>query len=623
MLEKVRNSMQSGATYVLVAGLTVIFMFFFGMPTQTCSGGAQQTRAHLATVAGQSVYTDDVNLIYNRIYGSERTDEEEQYRQRRAKSLRNILYIKLFAERARSEGLRVSDEEFKQYIMSATRNIEYRYQYGRNGSFNGHYYKAYVQNQLRTPLVDYEAFKRDELLARKYLASRASQIMPPSFETSRAHEIKNTKMNLSFVSFSPDKLRESIEVTDEQLETFLEENAERIDQYYADNKEEKYTEPAQIRLRRVLISKPMSTDGEAKAKEVAKKWKEAKTRVLEQDEPVADVAADLGEHYKESGIMDWSELNKDKLPEGIYPAVKEAEVGDIEEVETDTSYMLVKVEDRKKAKTTPLDEVREEIATHLIKKDQVDSTVQEVTDKLLAKAKEMKSISKALEALRKQSDKQIWKDLSVEETGDFTLESQGPSPQMAARFGGQLSGFGSSWTNINKIGDSQELAVDAYKKLTTDNPVADKIYEVDGTNYIVRLKSKKAPESDTPDDTVEYALSSQKVNQVLGRWSALFGSINGQLVPPMDDYGPWLNRQLKQAVDEGAIAINTKRSPVAARLSESLKPGSAPGATGGKAGKARQILEQLKAKQKQKKGGSGAAPPAEGSSDESGGEGGE
>ena len=62
MLEKVRNSMQSGFTYVLVAGLTVIFMFFFGMPSRGCSGGANvRQNMFLANVGNDDVYTTDVD----------------------------------------------------------------------------------------------------------------------------------------------------------------------------------------------------------------------------------------------------------------------------------------------------------------------------------------------------------------------------------------------------------------------------------------------------------------------------------------------------------------------------------------------------------------------------------
>ena len=585
MLNKVRSSMQSGFTYVLVAGLTVIFMFFFGMPTQTCAGGAGRGRALLANVSGDEVYTDDVNLIYNRVYGTDRTDEEDKYLRRRATSLRSMILIKLFAQRAQNEGLRVSDKEFKQYIKDAGRNIEYRYRYGQDGSFNGHYYKAYVQNQLRATIEEYENFKRQELLARKYLATQAAQIAPSTAELRDAHKIKNTKLNLSFVSLSNKSLEDSVEVTDEDLQSFVDAKSSRIQKYYEDNQGE-FSEPAKLRIRRVYIIKPGKSAEKADKKKVDQKWKEAKRRVLEKGESVGKVAEELGESYpgQEKGLMDWSTV--DNMDQNIVDALEGAEVGDVEKVETDHAYMLVKLEGRKKKKTTPLEDVQTEIAKTLIKKERVDALVQEATDTLMKKASETGSLEKALEKLKAQSDKKVWKQLGVEETGEFTLESQGPPPQLAARFGGQLPNMGGSWTKIPKIGDSKELAVDAYKKLSEKNPVPDKVYNVGDSKYIVRLKSRQEPNEDDEIPTeLQFSLADKKVSEVLGRWSAMFGSWGGRFVPPMNSYGPWIDKQLSEAVDSEVVSLYAKRSKVAATLNQDFQPGGGAPAPGGSAKK--------------------------------------
>lgn len=576
MLEKVRNSMQSGFTYVLVAGLTVIFMFFFGMPTQTCAGGAGQRNALLASVSGSDIYTNDVNLIYNRVYGTDRTDEKEKYQQRRATSLRSLVLIKLFAERAREAGFRVGEQELKNYIKDPVRNIEFRYRYGQDGTFNGHYYKAYVQNQLRTTLDQYERFKRQELLARKYLAAQAAQIAVPEVELKLSNEVKNTKFNLSFVSINKKKLEDSVEVTDEDVETFLEENSDRIKKYY-EEQSDKYTEPAKVRIRRVYIIKPEDSASKQKKQKVKQKWAEAKKRVLEGGESVGTVAEELGESYpgQEKGLMDWSTV--DNMDQDIVEAIEGAAIGDVKKVETEHAYMLVKLEDRKEATKTPLEDVQTEIAKTLIKKEGVDTLVEEATKALSGKATETGSLKKALEKLQAESDKKVWADLSVEETGEFTLESQGPPPQLAAQFGGQLPSMG-SWSNIPKIGDSKELAVDVWKELSEKKPVAEKVYEVGGNKYIVRLKSRKGPEKDQemPEDLIA-KMSDQKVSEVLGRWSAIFGSWKGRFLPPMNDYGPWIERQLSSAVDEETVTIYGKNSPVAQILHQDFQPaGSAP-----------------------------------------------
>lgn len=585
MLERVRRSMQSGFTYILIAGLVVIFMFFFGMPSQTCSGAAGRQRAHLADVGGESIYTGDVSLLYNRFYGSDRTDEEDKYRQRRAQALRNLILIKLFSQRAKQEGFRVSTDELKDYITDAVRNVEYRYRYGRKGTFNGQYYKAYIQNRLRTQIEKYEAFKRQELLARKYLAAGATQGVVSEVERDRAETIKNTEMNLSFVPLDAERVRDAVEVEEEAIQTFLEENRDRVEKYYKDNKPEKYSEPAQIRLRRIFIDRPGQSAEDSEKKRAEQKWKEAKNRVQESGEDFATVASELSEGYAsdKGGMMDWK--TKDTVEDAVLEALKDAESGDVREVVTDKSYRLVKLEGRKEAETTPLEEVESDIAKTLLQKDRADKFVSEIKTKLHETAKKKGSLTKALEQLRSESDRAIWEELSVEETGTFTLEAQGPPPQLAGQMGGRMAGMGSSWFEIPSIGESKKLAVDAFKNLSPDAPVAEDVYEVDGTNYIVRLASRSTPEgeSDGGDEgsdgesgdepSVTQALESKKASELVGRWSAIFGTLNGRFVPPMNEYGPWIDRQLERAVDEGTVELYPKRSKVAQTLNQSFKAG--------------------------------------------------
>jgi len=585
MLEQVRRRMKSGATYVLVAGLTVIFMFFFGVPTQDCASGGpagRNTNAVLASIDGEEIESKDVNLIYNRIF-DDSNSEQKQYRQRRAASLRNVLLIKLFAKRAREAGLRVSQTELTDYIEDPARNVEVRFTYGREGTFNGHYYKAYVENRLRASLDEYEKFKRDELLARNYLAMQAAQLAVPSAELQSTHAIQNTEMNLAFVELSADKLKSSVRVSDADVSTFLEDSADQVKNYYEQNKQQEFSQPAELKVRRVYIPRPSDSADGASAEN---RWNEAQKRIFETGEPVGQVAADLGESIpgQEKGMMGWSTV--DNMDQNIVDALKGEDVGTKKRVETDGAYMIVKLEDRREAETESLEEVRTEIAKQLLREKRVDSLVQEVTTELREKAAETGSLQEALAALKEASDKPVWDDLSVEETGSFTLDQK-------------RRGMG-SWSNIPKIGDSQKLAVDAYKQLSESNPVPDKVYEVGSSKYIVRLKSKTSPDDQSsPSSALVHELSVKKVNDIIGRWSGVVGTWqsfptqvrrmmqarNLPFPPPMKEYGPWIDRQLSDAVDNGTITLYPNNSPVVRMVEESFQPGGDGAGGGPKAGK--------------------------------------
>jgi parvulin-like peptidyl-prolyl isomerase len=625
MLEKVRASMQSGATYLLVAGLTVIFMFFFGMPSRGCSGGANvRQNTYLADVGDNEVYTSDVDLIFNRVYGNQRNTDDSNYEQRRASALRSVVLIHLFADRARQEGLRVGQDEFKEFMKSTVRNMEFRYAYGRDGSWSGPYYKAYVQNRMGSTPTKYERFKREELLARKYLATQAAQVAVNPAELSFQNKVDNTKLNLAFVELTPEELEKHISLDEEAVSSFVENNADRIKKYYEDNQSD-YSTPAQYRVRRVYIVKPDDAEGEEKAKSAQKRWAEAQKRVLDNGEAVGDVAADLGEPFQKEnkGLMDWSEAGN--MDESIASAVKDAEVGDVNKVETDYAYMLVKLEDKRPSSTTPLSEARQDIAKTLLKEDQVDSILDDVTSKLLSAAKSNDSLDAALKSIatsEETSNASIWKNLEAQTTGDFALKGRDMG-QFAAQLRqmGLGGGGGGSWSKIPKIGDSQPLAVTAYKELSSDNPVADEVFEVGGSKYIVRLKNRTEPSDEDVDVQAIEQMESKRTDEVVGKWKEIFVDGDWRMTwprPPVT-FGNWIEAQLSKAVETEAVTFN-KKSPVASILAAEFSPaGAAKAPKGGAApkGSKQKQIESIKKKiQQQMKGGGSPMPKQKKGSDE-------
>src|SRR5690554_3398085 len=109
LMEQIRNSTQSGLSYILVGVLIVFFAVFFGVPADGCS--ASGGRALMASVNGNDIYTEDVNIIYNRYYGGQRTVEDSVQANQQAEALKVVITTHLLSARAHEAGLRVSDEE--------------------------------------------------------------------------------------------------------------------------------------------------------------------------------------------------------------------------------------------------------------------------------------------------------------------------------------------------------------------------------------------------------------------------------------------------------------------------------------------------------------------------------
>jgi hypothetical protein len=579
MLDEVRRSTNSGYSIVLVALLIVVFIFFFGVPSDSCSSGPQ-ARKNVATVDGESVHSDDINIIYHRAYGTQSQGNDQEMERRQGLALKNYLLIQLFAERAREAGLRVGDDEFREFMQDPVRNLEYAQYYGREGSWDGQFYKNYVQNLLRVNINDYEDFKREELLARKYLSMVEMQIAALPQEIQSLDQIRNTKMNLEFVKFSPKALADFAPVSEEELQTFIESENEDIKKRYDQNIAQ-YTTSDEYKIRRIYVER---IDDEENAK---KRIGEAKTR-LDEGEDFASVAGEINDVFKEQqGLMDFRK--PENMDQSVVQALQDAEPGTVEEVTTPDAYMLVRLEEKKEGKVTPFEEVESEIAREMLQQRRVDSLIEKMSKRLLAQAEKTDTLQAALDAIKKEeglvstededtgsddsgqeaadTPDSPWAQVSVGTTGEFTLEGQ----DMSAMFGGQLPpgmslGRG-AWDRIPKLGQSRALAVDAFKKLSEEKPLGEKPYKVGDALAVVRLKDRTSPEEaaqaasegeegdEAAEDTsagetlkLTEEVRSRKISEMLGQWRMLFAR-------PTREYGPWIEQQYEEAIDAKTIKL--------------------------------------------------------------------
>src|SRR5690554_3468560 len=290
MLDQMRRSTKSGFSYILVGLLIVVFAVFFGAPADGCRPSG--SRALMASVDGNDIFTEDVNVIYNRYYGANRsTTLDDTYYQQQATALKAVLAINLLASRAEDAGLRVSDQEFASYIQDGSRNVEFLSSYGRTGKFDGPFYERYVKFGLSVPLQRYEAYKRRELLARKYLSMLDMQVAVAPAEVEEMHQLRNERINLEMVKFSQDTLADALDLSDEAIATFIANNSARLSTYFEENRSE-FESEERVRIRRIYITKPADAAEDAEALAT---YEQAKARVTAQEEDFAAVATELSE----------------------------------------------------------------------------------------------------------------------------------------------------------------------------------------------------------------------------------------------------------------------------------------------------------------------------------------
>lgn len=570
MLNDIRQTSKSGATYIMVAILVVVFAFYFGAP-QGSGGGSRPDR--VARVAGHDLFPEDVNVIQYRSFGAQKATDEAELLQQQAASMRALLMIHLLADRAEKAGMRVSTEELTAYIKNPAANPEFLWAYGQNGKFDGPFYKNYVQFQLRINLAKYEDYKRRELLARKYLTVAESQYRAMDWEIADMHQLKNNKVDLEYVKFDPSKLAESITMSDDELAAFKASKTKEIAASYATNKA-KYEDPAQVRLRRIFILRPAPTEGDDKVEAAKKKWESAKARVTSED--FATVAGDLTEDYakEQQGLMEWSTL--ENMDQSIAAQVKDAKVGDVKEVVTDFAYVLVKVEEKRDAKVTPLAEVEEDIAKALFQTERVGQEIAKMIAQVVEKAKTSESLEAALTELRPATVEgaepapSVWDAVSAASTGLFTIEGE----DYAAILGRSIPGLGRAWNSAPGIGPNPQLVIDAFK-LTSENPFNGKVYDVGAAKVIVRLKAKEAATEETLKENREMYVAQirdGKIRGQLGPWQAIFFRPVDPFNQLITQYGPVLEGMLKEAMDKEIVQIYEKNYVPAQMVKDASNP---------------------------------------------------
>ena len=135
-------------------------------------------------------------------------------------------------------------------------------------------------------------------------------------------------------------------------------------------------------------------------------------------------------------------------------------------VQTTQGIFLISLKESQPSRLPELSEVKAQVEK-AYRANQAQTYAKELAEKLLAKAKELKSLTQAAAEL----------NIIVDSTGEF--------PQSFGTF-------------LPKIGNSEELASEVYQ-LTADNPIAPEVYNIDNKFLVASLKEFKPADFDKLD----------------------------------------------------------------------------------------------------------------------------
>jgi len=373
----------------IMVGLIAIVFIFWGIYSFREKRGAK-----VAYVNGDLITGQEYDLRYRELLDSLQKQYKEYWNdnlirvfQLRERALDSLIDEKLIRQEADSLGLRVTDDEVSDAILSSPAFQE-------NGKFDMAKYRSILRYNRMEP-VDFEFRIKSDLLNEKIIRFIESFFPTTENEIMDYYTYQKEKINIAFTSFDPKDFKGKVEIKEDEKKEYFEKNKERyrvptqikiaylvidpsdyiekanvlereISDFYELNKA-RFQEPKQIKARHILlnVSKDASGAEDTKVREKAldllKKAKDGDdfselARKYSQG-PTASKGGDLG-YIKEGQMV--------KPFEEVAFSLKKGEIGG--PVRTRFGWHIIKVEDIKDAVDKTLPEVRDEIVG-ILKKD--------------------------------------------------------------------------------------------------------------------------------------------------------------------------------------------------------------------------------------------------------------
>lgn len=528
MLEFLRRHSQSWVVWVGLGLVSVVFIFFFGPQSMGIQPGM---KSRAMNVNGKVVTSAELDARVQRLnaLGMRQTADAEFYKVKREVA-EDVALTLVLAEQAKKAGLRISDDELRCYIVDWNAsyrvkgdficrqfprtytalypNLDLPFYTEQDGSFSKRYGEQ-VRRWFALSVEAYENYKRNELLAIRYLDVLGAGVPVSAEEAELRWRAGNETVEAEFVKFDPVEAAGSF--TDAELASFKSEAASEIQAVYEERKAE-FTTPRSIHLRRIYVRKPDMEQDAALAR-VQALLEQAKAEGAD----FAALATENSENESEAAKGgDMGERAANQMAEEFVSAVDQIGVGGVALVEQNYAWSIIRVEADRPEGVRPLAEVSDDLARELFTARRAEA----LRGDMRAKAEAL------LTAVREGGNSRLDVALAssgiegvvVANTGRVSIEPQEPD---LSGIDPQLRPF--IRVAIPQVGEVPGVGVDPALlgklfALTAEAPLLNEVVEVDGKFFVLRLVESRRGVQPSGEDlaNIQAVLQRERANAIVG-----------------------------------------------------------------------------------------------------------
>ncbi|MDO7086773.1 SurA N-terminal domain-containing protein [Pseudocolwellia sp. AS88] len=388
MLENIRESSQGMAAKIIL-GLVILTFALAGIGSYTNS-----TDTSVADVNGEKISLQD----FNKAYQAQRNNMQQQYGemfetlaadQTYMANFRNgvvdsLINQRLVDQNSANLAIRVSDDRIKKTILTMP-------EFQVDGVFDNNRYLALINQAGFYQSSDFRDYLRLEMSRRQLTQALVLSEFSLPYQSTMIAELQNQIRDIRFASIGLEQFKSSVEITDEEINNFYQENQERflnqekvkvnyitlnvediaknivvsdddVKAFYEENIND-FGDDEQRRISHILIEVDEDEDA-AKAQAES---------LLAQINAGGDFA-ELAKKYssdtfsgENGGDLDW--LERGSMDEVFdEQAFALAEIGDVSNVvQTEYGFHLIKLTDLKPAVVQPLTEVFDDLKIRISK----------------------------------------------------------------------------------------------------------------------------------------------------------------------------------------------------------------------------------------------------------------